>query len=518
MSASLDRWIIKGFFKTLSPLSIGTGLEEGLSKEGKPTIQGIELDCDNNPFIPGTAVKGMLRALAATTIDDGSRFECAAKRLLGNLPNSNAQAPAEISRGGILTCRNAWIADQDKQTEPAIRGRTAIHRGTRTALDAHLRHDRAVPEGTTFEVEFVLDKASEEEALLLVALLRMIDGSGVHSALGSGTGQGDGLVVWQEPAETIKRFGAAQMAEWLKADKPWKECTESFPDKDEDLSAIGGPVTPGFAHTLKIHIDGHFLVSQQNPDKGSGEADKDKPDLVPLGAGAHNTPILPGSSLDGALSSQAERIWRTMAGDVTDWAAPKRQPDCHELLFGSTASAGLLNVGNFAGQSKEPVRLDFVAIDRFTGGSLDGAKFAVKAFEAPTLEGKIALTFKRAVNHKLTGKPAPNDDEPHTKALSAAAVGLLALTLKDLAQGDIPLGYGTRKGLGRVGNLTDGNGGDWRAILAALGDAARGPDGPLPDAQSGEDAIREAVRALEAEAKAQAHRDAHAIPVGEAAE
>lgn len=515
MSDGSQRWIIRGILETRSPLSIRTGSEEvrehddakrWQARPGEANtppvddrqiapIQAIEADCNGNPYIPATAIKGLLRSLATQRIDDEA-LGAEITALFGNMPSVTEGSDAKQSTGGVAIFRNAYLIDKASMKPAAIRGRTAINRGTRTARDGFLRHDRAVPSDTQFKLEVVLDRASEDTVGVLLSLLQELDGSGRHSSLGSGSGQGDGRIAWVLEAAEARRFGHEQMADWLQ--KPigthWADLAVVVRPQVRDLGQANR--SPRVAFPLSLTVDGHFLVSVAAP---VGKADS-VPDRVPFKMRDDEQPTawLPGSSLDGALSAQAERIWRTLAYDLRDWGK-NGAPTCHRELFGSTERASLLDVSTFSSDPAETreVQVEFVAIDRFTGGSLDKAKFSVRAFEAPVFRGEIGLTLRRSINHSLSGKPKSGHEEI---SISASAIGLLALTIRDLAEGDIPLGYGTRKGFGRIGKL-EFRGSDWRALLNALGDAASRADGPVElRGLAPDEAIRKAVAALESEA------------------
>ena len=92
---------------------------------------------------------------------------------------------------------------------------------------------------------------------------------------------------------------------------------------------------------------------------------------------------------------------------------------------------------------------DFLAIDRFTGGGLDGAKFDA----AP-------LTMARF-------KTAVTLHDP-----SAWELGLLALLLRDLAEERITIGFGAAKGYGRV----RASGFSWQVGYLTLKDAEIFPE------------------------------------------
>lgn len=203
------------------------------------------------------------------------------------------------------------------------------------------------------------------------------------------------------------------------------------------------------------------------------------PENVP-DSGLRGVPVLPGSSLRGVLRSQAERIARTLAtlnawGDAK--AMSERQADflascpaCNPLttepsdevascnsfirrrlskearekleregaedklclacrLFGSTWNGSRLRVED--APFKEGVKIehkvmDFLAIDRFTGGGRDSAKFDALALWKPQFCVRLFL------------------DNPEPWEL-----GWLALTLRDLQDGLATVGFGRAKGFGQ---------------------------------------------------------------------
>lgn len=177
--------------------------------------------------------------------------------------------------------------------------------------------------------------------------------------------------------------------------------------------------------------------------------------------------LLPGSSLRGVLRSQAERIARTLATqasqdkeeflrrnpagspnnsrDVTqplpntdcllraagvpdEVAVPPSCFDLADRLFGSTRLGSRLIVedGHLVNEPQLKA-LDFVAIDRFTGGGRDSAKFDALALWQPAFECRLRL------------------DNP-----AAWELGWLLLALRDLDEGVTTIGWGAAKGFGQV--------------------------------------------------------------------
>lgn len=190
-------------------------------------------------------------------------------------------------------------------------------------------------------------------------------------------------------------------------------------------------------------------------------------------------PIVPGSTLRGVLRSQAERIARTVAtyraweqtqehqsaqkqffehcpacnplttktGDEVASCnsfiktRPRKERDELErfgaddklcpacLLFGSSWNGSRLRIED--APLKEGTRaqykvLDFVAIDRFTGGGRDSAKFDAVVLWKPQFRVRLFLENPQAWE-----------------------LGWLALTLRDIHDGFATVGFGRSKGFGR---------------------------------------------------------------------
>lgn len=214
---------------------------------------------------------------------------------------------------------------------------------------------------------------------------------------------------------------------------------------------------------FQLQFEGPFLLNDPSSAGISGL------DHAPLLASLHYgaRPVLPGSSLRGALRFHAGKIARTLAYyqsgaegfksscpacDPLERDINKHLASCDALfkhnrylleddsfntkqclacrLFGSTRSGSRLIVKDSElTKSYEPVYklVDFLAVDRFTGGGKDGAKFDALTLWCPAFEGDILLF-----------NPAKWE------------LGWLVLVLRDLAAGYIPVGFGSAKGFGKV--------------------------------------------------------------------
>jgi CRISPR/Cas system CSM-associated protein Csm3 (group 7 of RAMP superfamily) len=231
------------------------------------------------------------------------------------------------------------------------------------------------------------------------------------------------------------------------------------------------PITTGWAEwSLTLQAEGPFLTNDATSAAMSGF------DHAPLleQAGDWTNPVLPGSSLRGVIRSHAERIARTL---VTNRALAQEGaegyflshcPTCDPLrvgngdaelescdsllrhqkhvseneevgvdqlclacrLFGSTRRGSRLIVEDapYCGDELPTYKmLDFLAIDRFTGGGAEGLKFDALALWRPSFRARIFL------------------DNPQEWEL-----GWLTLALRDLAEGWLRVGFGAAKGFGKV--------------------------------------------------------------------
>jgi len=185
-------------------------------------------------------------------------------------------------------------------------------------------------------------------------------------------------------------------------------------------------------------------------------ADPTLPDMnfvraTPPGGG-EPTVFLPGSSLKGTLRSYVEKVLRSVwpEGDHT-WccnpfddktscnrrlkdvksAATRYKKACSACrIFGHTGMASHLAFSDaypVAGKELRIEQRDGVAIDRVTGGVIPGALFTMEIVTRGTFRATLSLR-----NFQLW------------------QLGLLAVALRDLGAGRVPVGFGKSKGLGKM--------------------------------------------------------------------
>ncbi len=252
-----------------------------------------------------------------------------------------------------------------------------------------------------------------------------------------------------------------------------RECKANFSNLQE--AQVGPvPVTTGWAAwELMLQAEGPFLTHDATT--GGLRGFHHAPLLNVVDDWLH--PVLPGSSLRGVLRSHAECIARTLSSyhaltredakvyflshcpacdplarrlEATDNHTALEScdsllhyqashPEDQEVqpaqlclacqLFGSARNGSRLRVEDAPFAGEEPIYkiLDFLGVDRFTGGAAEHLKFDALALWKPTFKVQLWL------------------EDPEEWEL-----GWLTLVLRDLSEGWLPVGYGAAKGFGKV--------------------------------------------------------------------
>lgn len=410
----------------------------------------------------------------------GDTCDCPVCHLFGSLNPKDAEggAPTHQARAARLLVSNAYSLGL---TGAAIRDMVGIDRVTGTAArGAAAKFDLEVlPAGSRFTVRLELeDTTDQDEQLLAVALAEWVAG---RAFIGGRIARGLGAFALCALEYRDRDLGQAdQLMEFLRTDEPWTLGSATPRWLDRVLAVARTHVSA--AQTLDqsiarsfvtivfdLRAEGPLLVHDCLNAAWTGF------DHAPLlsGLAPGGRPVLPGSTVRGVLRSHAERIARTLAtlsaksGDEFRRRCPACDPlasrpttagaatleSCDSLLrhalnvagdveveperlclacrlFGSTRLGSRLIVEDapiVAGTEVTYKLLDFLAIDRFTGGGREHAKFDALALWRPHFTARLHLE-----------NPAPWE------------LGWLALAVRDLADQRLSLGFGGAKGFGRI--------------------------------------------------------------------
>jgi CRISPR/Cas system CSM-associated protein Csm3 (group 7 of RAMP superfamily) len=452
---SIVRWRLCGRLTTRSPLHVGDGgegnmqernCEKGFLKQPETTYATVMTDRAGTPVIPGSSIKGALRAWA----DAHHPNTDLVREVFGGVFESDAGGKSEL-RGGIVTFHDArlnnvpppanaahglWCGRRSTALIPHV----AINPRTRSADEGLLYHVEFIPEGATFEVSFSMQGATPDQRALLLHVLEEAFRSVLRPArLGGHTASGWGEMGWSAP-----QFETMDPRAWLRGPmRPWHEAL-TIVGRDKWLEETTGAVRTlqsgysGRAVRFRVELafDGAMLVN----DPSQACTAKNGEGIVGHAAIRRHdgTVYLPASSVRGALRSQARRIWQTIAADDPTQTlngngrqdarrrGEEKELSAFQQLFGASGFRAPLELGDFEIQGEPDVQpQEFVAVDRFTGGAAYG-------LWRPVFVGEITIRTDRVE--------------------SARGGGwfwlLLAWTLRDWVEGDGAIGFGRSKGYG----------------------------------------------------------------------
>jgi CRISPR/Cas system CSM-associated protein Csm3 (group 7 of RAMP superfamily) len=419
--------------ETCSPLHVGDG---DVRKDKEREIATVYRDSNGKPIIPGTSLRGFLRSSFEAYYDVISDET---DELFG-YQEGRPQGDTASALGGMLS---VWDAPSIGEVGVEQSAHVVIDRRTRTsaAEDGLLYECDIVPEGAKFEVTLLVEgipsRLKDDTPIAkLLGVLEAIPEAGER--LGAGRAAGWGKVKWS--LNSVKALSVEALTSW--ASKGGLLIDNLSPVKVNPVKPT--TVSRWLRIGVELHFEERFLVKDPDRSKSGRNARDDSSDMEPRRT-ANNFPYLPGTSFHGALRSQAERVARTIGLEVRDVTKPDTYKDeirnyhVIDCLFGGVGWNSVVQIDDeFVGtQTSEPKLQEFLAIDRFTGGGMDKAKFNARGYEQPVLKGSLKIDLRAL---KLLGSEGCKD---------LATLGrLLAFTFRDLQEGDIPLGMGASKGYG----------------------------------------------------------------------
>ncbi len=457
-----NRWRITGVLTTTTPLHIGDGritTRDDILNEtdnSKVEIAAAATDCDNRAYLPGKTLKGNLRAWL-TTHTDASPFlieSVFGSKIAGEPDAVGGKAEFEDAFVQAVPVTPPQVPYWQAERLTGVMASVAIDRKTRTASHTKLFHEEFVPSGISFAVTITGQDLTTDEITLLLFALEGFNNSEAPVSLGADTGDRQGRLTWC--LHDIARLKREEVLAWIQQPTSPVAYNDLIVLKDEErqsflaqATTLGHVQPPTFIMlTLDFHFDGPFLVNDPSKtrkakDREPSQFEEDRtPDHEPL-RDHTGCLLLPARSMRGAIRSQAEKIVRTLnlnaaclSVDPDHACAAIYDADLRTTLcltcqaFGAPGWRAPIEFSDFLpaqGGEGTPFHQEMLAIDRFTGGGARHLKFDARAVYRPVLTGTMTVDLCR---------------------LDPWVLGLLALTLRDLIEGDIPLGFGAAKGYG----------------------------------------------------------------------
>lgn len=434
MIMNTHRYIARFIVEAETPLFVGSG-ESSLLKDAL-----VQTDCNGLPMILGTTLAGVLR-----------------HSLLGNswIEQVFGYAEGDKGSGSLLKFSSAYMMISETEVSESIIEKIndeVLNKFTNLPSRQHVRitdkgvaadkglfDNEVVYKGTrfVFELEF---KGNSEDEKYWNSILEQVNNPTFR--IGSGTRNGYGsLKVISVYSQVFDLQNENDFESYINfnpsfnADINWNEAKPSELISDKFTK-----------YSLSLKPDSFFIFSEGF---GDDEADNRplEEEIVVYKNGKidfEKQTVIPASSIKGAISHRVAFHYNKLTEQFADFNGGKTGFDNEAVstLFGKAgqgssnktvdAQAGLVFINDFyfsKNQIKNNKILNHVAIDRFTGGAMDGALFSEKV----SFLNDDDFCFEVYVKY----------DKDKDDVLNS-----LENALKDICKGLLPLGGMTTKGHG----------------------------------------------------------------------
>ena len=387
-------------------------------------------DADDSPFIPAASIAGAARSFLAQQSLPWAEYRgglteepIGLKRFFGGGDKPDTNKPGTGTMSALIVADAACVSEQ---ATTAIRDGVRVDACSGSAAEGEKFDVEVVERGTEFELclECVIrdgDDNSELERLFL-ALLHGFQAGDIRLGARTRRGYGRGKVASWE-IRNLQMNDPEDVMAWLR-DRVWCRPASNLTPH---------PLPSDQRQYFRLEAD--FILRTSLLIRSS-PSDPEAPDMVHLHSAGE--PVVPGTSFAGAFRHRASLI-----ADTIDWPKDavselfgpvheKEAKDSQEGLWASRVWIEERLVKNVESRWQNRV-----AIDRFTGGSLQSALFNEKPVfpQESTSHLKLRLTLEE-----------PDDAE----------IGLLFLTLRDFWHGHAALGGETSNGRGTLQGVKAG--------------------------------------------------------------
>ena len=385
--------MLKGKIEIVSPLIIGGG-------ENEESDIDVIKDKMGKPFIPATSFIGAMRHIISS--DEIN---------MNSLKNFWGYSEGENSIGSSISCSDLILTGK---SNVVIRDGVKIDNKTGRAEDKGKYDYEIVEPGAEFSLKLIANYKDDEQKKfaekIFGTIIQLISNEEV--SLGAKTNNGLGKIKLKEYNVYDYDFNDKKnVIAWL-SNKEIKniELKEKFKIKKKQF-------------IINAYFDlKTSLIIKSYP------TDPKFPDAVHIKSNDNN--VIPGTSIKGAVRSRAERILNTkfeidkiksesLSNKLFGTVDEDKKNDSKAIKGKLKIEESVLEKDKFAEEIQARIK-----IDRFTGGTIDGALFDSMPLFRNDKKGK-----EKVINIKMI-----IDNYEKYEA------GLLLLVLKDLWTGDLPLG------------------------------------------------------------------------------
>lgn len=421
------RLIIKGKLRLLSPLIIGGG--SSLYGDSDVIVLKIKDEKgEEKPYIPSTSITGALKHHFENYNYLGSEKNYEEnKRWFWGGEYLDKKKGEDIRRScqSSLIISDLYLAD-NSSAHISIRDGIRLNSHTGVVEDKAKFDYEIVEAGAVFDfnMEVVIRKAFNEELFYSFSSWIINELSSGNFTLGAKTGQGFGQVILEEIELYIFDYSKKEdIIAWL--------CDDYQHNKKDIKELVNLKLfvkkTSSFAIKTKMILKNSLIIGAYSGDvEGT-----DKEFLKSSNSDGERVPVLPGTSIRGAIRARAEKIINTLGGNGAElvkslfgWVDNSQAEDKENPIKGRIlVKEKYLDLKYFVEEIQHRIR-----IDRFTGGVIDGALFDSMPLWPKPDESVVEIEFL-------------------IKDYKPWEAGLMLLVLKDLWLGDLAIGG--EKGIGR---------------------------------------------------------------------
>ena len=428
----IGKAVLDGTLELCSPLLIGSGAQ----REGNDVDTQILQDKEGRPFIPGTSIAGVLRAALPEDLANlffGGTVEISTGNGTREVDVQSAIEIEDVVLAGKENGKNADVVARDGVCIDDVRG---------VAVDEKKYDYELVERGARGAFHAVITLREYHRELrpkLADDVERLASGVVAGFRLGAMTAKGFGHVCVKPLSLDYYDFAKKEDAiAWLSGDA---EHAKASKHKNMNTQVKWDKALTGsnFKVDATFALTGSLLVKDMDarmtqPIKGTIVHATMKKSV--------DSYLVPGPSVKGTLRHHALRILEQLGfrdpkkflnglmglddkamREAKDWE--KKHPDAPKAL---RQSRFIVDEVYINAKTVKPVKQTRNRIDRFTGGTINGALFTTEAVWG-------------------NGENAPVHIHFEIRKAEAADVGLALLLLKDLSLGRLPLGG--EKSIGR---------------------------------------------------------------------
>ncbi len=402
-----DRYkiVLNGIISNISPLLIGGGGDE-------ETDSDILRDENGKPFVPGTSIAGILRHhlhkhYKGFRSNDTNNSELTLLESYFGSANPDNGNDSKIIFSDLVLANDVHIQ---------IRDGIRIDNKTGITSDKAKFDYEVIEPGAEFKFRIEIGGNDKGKLLGLISILKE-DIRREKITIGAKTNLGFGRIALKDSSLSFYDLkDKDDIVKWIKK--------EGNPFVNNSLKQYEYQ-SDSFRMEFDFVIKNSLIVRHYSDDAAASDSSH-------ITSSGKN--IIPGTSIKGAIRARAERILNTLGMTNGD--------ELFNFLFGNSLKNYEHNDKKYDASIPSRVRINEVVIkqnvlsgiqqrikiDRFTGGTIDGALFdSMPVFSKDD----------KNVNKLILEMDNPIDAE----------IGLLLLILKDLWTGDLPIGG--EKNIGR---------------------------------------------------------------------